>query len=259
VKNRLRNSAAKAFFKLPNVVDAETLQYYGDEITAITLANNKHDQTPMGERSTYGKAFIQVGNLWCRSEVVMAFSFSERLARIASQLLGVSGVRMWHDQALYKEPAGGITPWHVDQQYWPMASEKCVTAWIPLQPVPSDMGPLAFAEKSHLVDFGRDLPISDDSEERITKYIAESQLQVSSEPFALGDVSFHYGWTLHHAGPNISDSPRKVHTIIYMDHEMRLAEPTNENQRLDWEAWTPSTAIGEVMDDKLNSVLFRET
>jgi len=55
-------------------------------------------------------------------------------------LLDTQGVRMWHDQSLYKEPSGGFTPWHADQQYWPMASGLCVTAWIPLHAVPLVQG-----------------------------------------------------------------------------------------------------------------------
>ena len=39
---------------------------------------------------------------------------------------------------------------------------------------------------------------------------------------------------------------------------MRLAKPKNKNQQLDWEAWTPSTQIGEVMDDPLNPVLYEQ-
>jgi hypothetical protein len=41
-----------------------------------------------------------------------------------------------------------------------------------------------------------------------------------------------------------------------MDSEMRLAEPKNANQQLDHEKWTPSTAVGEIMDDPLNPVLY---
>ena len=66
-----------------------------------------------------------------------------------AKLLGVAGVRLYHDQSLYKEPGGGITPAHADQYYWPLASDRIVTAWIPLQPVPEDMGPLAFYAGSH--------------------------------------------------------------------------------------------------------------
>jgi hypothetical protein len=41
-----------------------------------------------------------------------------------------------------------------------------------------------------------------------------------------------------------------------MDADMRLARPTNKNQQLDWETWTPGTQIGEIMDDPLNPILY---
>ena len=69
---------------------------------------------------------------------------------------------------LYKEPGGGITPAHADQYYWPLASDRTITAWVPLQPVPVEMGPLGFYARSQSVAFGRDLGISDESEDKIS-------------------------------------------------------------------------------------------
>lgn len=69
----------------------------------------------------------------------------KKLASIASQLLEVDGVRMYHDQALFKEPSGGHTPWHADQYYWPLSSDRTVTVWIPLQATPLELGPLPSA------------------------------------------------------------------------------------------------------------------
>ncbi len=244
------------FIKLKQVFSAGELAHYGQEVTRLVMDLNPRKGIPMEQRTTYAKAFIQVGNLWTKSDTVKQFSFSKRIARIATELLGTSGVRMWHDQALYKEPAGGFTPWHADEQYWPMATEKCVTAWIPLQATPMEMGPLCFATGSHKTDIARDMAISDDSETVIQEAIDREKLELDYGPFDLGEVSFHYGWTLHRAGPNTTDRARAVHTVIYMDKEMKLAEPANENQRKDWEAWTPSTKVGEVMDDALNPALF---
>lgn len=247
---------AQGFIKLKDVFDQPTLDAYGEEITRLTLELNPAKDKPLETRDTYGKAFIQVGNLWEHGEQARAFSFSKRIAEIATKLLGTRGVRMWHDQSLYKEPAGGFTPWHADQQYWPMSSGKSVTAWIPLQAVPMEMGPLCFAKGSHLKNIGRDIEISDDSEALIKSQIKERGLIEVFEPYELGEVSFHLGWTLHRAGGNTTREPRKVHTVIYMDKEMTLAEPKNENQRNDWQTWTPSTKVGEVMDDPKNPVLF---
>lgn len=244
------------FIRLPNVLSAGPLDEYGPEIDRLVDEGNRLKEIPLTERSLYDQAFIQVCNLWTRSDRVRELAFSRRLARIACELLGTRGVRMWHDQALYKEPSGGFTPWHVDQQYWPMANANSVTAWIPLQPVPLEMGPLCFGRGSHRKHIGRDLEISADSERQIGEAVVRQKIDEVQEPYALGDVSYHLGWTLHRAGPNATLSTRRVFTIIYMDVDMRLAQPKNKNQQHDWEVWTPSTQVGQVMDDPLNAVLY---
>ena len=49
---------------------------------------------------------------------------------------------------------------------------------------------------------------------------------------------------------------RKVMTIIYMDEEMRLKAPENENQHNDWQTWCPGAAVGQIIDTPLNPVLY---
>jgi ectoine hydroxylase-related dioxygenase (phytanoyl-CoA dioxygenase family) len=252
----IRRFREDGFVRLPGVLSAELLRECGPEIDRLVEESNRLKNIPMEERSLYDQAFIQVCNLWTRSERVRRLAFGKRLARIAAELMGTRGVRMWHDQALYKEPSGGFTPWHVDQQYWPMASSYSITAWIPLVPVPLEMGPLCFGRGSHRKHIGRDLEISAESEQHIAEAVRREKIVAVQEPFALGDVSYHLGWTLHRAGPNKTDRPRRVFTIIYMDVEMRLAKPRNKNQQRDWETWTPSTQIGEIMNDPLNPVLY---
>src|SRR5688500_15036056 len=85
------------YIKLKDVLSKEVLQYYGDEITRLVIELNTNNQ-PLEQRSTYGKAFLQVINLWESSKVVEEFVRSKRLAKIATDLLEVSGVRIYHDQ-----------------------------------------------------------------------------------------------------------------------------------------------------------------
>jgi ectoine hydroxylase-related dioxygenase (phytanoyl-CoA dioxygenase family) len=167
-----------------------------------------------------------------------------RLGRIAAQLLGVEAVRLYHDQSLYKEPGGGITPAHADQYYWPFASDRVVTAWIPLQPVPIELGPLAFYARSQQVDFGRALPIGDQSEREISAHMQAHGFAIDEAPYALGDVSFHLGWTFHKAGPNRSAQPRSVMTVIYMDSAMRIANELQAIQANDRDQWCPGATPG---------------
>jgi ectoine hydroxylase-related dioxygenase (phytanoyl-CoA dioxygenase family) len=243
----------KGYIKLRQVLSPELIAHYRRVITE-RVAELSADTLPMEQRTTYGKAFLQVMNLWTQSDGVKEFVFGKRLARIAAELIGASGVRLYHDQALYKEAGGGITPWHADQYYWPVSSDKMVTAWVPLQNTPSEMGPLAFCEKSHRFQIGRDLEISDESE--VTLKQALSTFRMEDSPFDLGDVSFHSGWTFHRAGSNSTDRPREVMTMIYMDENIRLIAPKNKNHVADTERWCTGVQVGEVIASPLNPVLF---
>lgn len=242
------------FVRLRSLLDPHELQQYGVEITRLTLALNTQTK-PLAERTTYDKAFLQVMNLWRESAIVQGFVFSRTLAMVAAQLMGVRRVRIYHDQSLYKEPSGGVTPAHADQYYWPFASDKAITAWIPLQRVPLEMGPLAFYRGSHHTQFGRDFPISDESERKISAAMETSGFDVDEAPYEFGDVSFHGGWTFHRAGANRSSQPRSVMTIIYMDAEMRIAGPTNSMQSNDLSQWLPGLKPGDLAASELNPIV----
>ena len=150
------------FIKLKQVLSKEVIEYIDLIITEEVNRLNKQ-QLALEDRDTYGKAFLQIMNIWRNSESVKEIVFGKRLAQIAANLLEVSGVRIYHDQALYKEPSGGHTPWHADQYYWPLDSDKTITAWMPLQETPLDWGPLEFSAGSDQLVAGRDKEISDDS------------------------------------------------------------------------------------------------
>ncbi|MDQ7818447.1 MAG: phytanoyl-CoA dioxygenase family protein [Melioribacteraceae bacterium] len=244
-----------SFVKLKQVLPPEIVSYYNTVITEKVNQLIKVD-LPLEKRDTYGKAFLQLFNLWREDELIKELVFSERIAKIASDLMEVKGVRLYHDQALFKEAGGGITPWHADQYYWPLSTDKTITAWIPLQAVPLNMGPLEFSAGSHRLLSGRELSISDESEIKLKEKLRINDFKHVIEPYDIGEVSFHSGWIFHRAGANTTDQIRKVMTVIYMDKEMILKEPENDNQKLDWETWCPGAKVGKVIDSTLNPVLY---
>ncbi|GAB4036859.1 phytanoyl-CoA dioxygenase family protein [Spirosoma jeollabukense] len=243
------------YVKLKHVLSQAVLDYYGAIITDLVFRLNTIIK-PMEERTTYERAFLQIMNLWLEDPEAKEFVFSKRLAKIATDLMGVQGVRIYHDQALYKEPSGGITPWHADQFYWPLASPNTVTVWIPLQETPMEMGPLAFAEGSQRVEIGRDLEISDESEKILADELRKQNFTVYDAPFDLGEVSYHAGWTFHRAGPNVSDRPRGVMTMIYMDKDQIIIQPRNKYQVADHAKWLNNVPVGSKPQDELNPILF---
>lgn len=243
------------FIKLKNVLNEECLEYFGSVISEC-VQKMSSQATPLEQRSTYGKAFLQLFNLWREDERAKALVFSKRLGKIATDLMQTTGVRLYHDQALYKEPGGGFTPWHADQYYWPVDTDKTVTAWMPLQGTPLEMGPLEFSAASHEIVAGRELEIGDESEVAIQQNLKVNSFKHVVEAFEPGEISFHSGWVFHRAGANNTDQMRKVMTIIYMDKNMRLKNPENKNQVNDWNTWCPGTKVGDIIATPINPVLF---
>jgi ectoine hydroxylase-related dioxygenase (phytanoyl-CoA dioxygenase family) len=244
------------FIKLKNVFNKEEIDFLNVEITKEVNALNKQVLS-MDQRDTYGKAFLQIMNIWKNSETVKQIVFGKKLAKIATELMEVEGVRLYHDQALYKEPSGGHTPWHADQFYWPLASDKTVTAWIPLQETPLEWGPLEYSAGSDQLMDGRDKEISDESQQFLENALKQKGFSHVIEPFDLGEVSFHKGWLYHRAGPNKTNEMRKVMTVIYMDKNMKLKAPENKNQQNDWDTWCPGAIIGEIVETPLNPILYQ--
>ena len=255
-KEQIEFYQTNRFIKLKEVLNEETLVFFNKTISARVNKMNTIT-TKLEERGTYGKAFLQLFNLWCEDDVVKELIFSKRVAKIATDLMQVNGVRMYHDQALFKEGGGGITPWHADQYYWPLETDKTVTAWIPLQAIPFENGPLEFSAGSHQIVEGRELEIGDESENIIQQKLKVTDYKHVIEPFDAGEISFHSGWVFHRAGANFSNQMRKVMTIIYMDKDMKLKNPENKNQINDWNTWCPGAVIDEIINSPLNPVLYQ--
>lgn len=240
---------------LPQVLNSRETSIYRTYI--LNAVNRLNQETrPMSERDTYGKAFLQIMNIWEVDEQVKKLVFSSRLARIAAQLLGVEKVRLYHDQALFKEPGGGLTPWHQDQYYWPLDTDKTVTMWMPLVDTTEDMGMLTFAEESQHEGFLGNLAISDNSEVVLAKIVQEKNYRISRPAFMrAGDATFHTGWALHSAPGNQSQTMREVMTVIYYADGAKVTKPVNTNQEADRLRWLSGFHPGQLANGPLNPVL----
>ncbi|GHO74836.1 SnoK [Ktedonobacter sp. SOSP1-85] len=240
---------------LRNVASSDEVTAYRSVITNAALAYNT-EKRALAERDTYGKAFLQIMNLWRRDEGVRRFVLARRFARIAADLLGVENVRIYHDQALYKEAGGGPTPWHQDEYYWPLDTEKTITLWMPLVDASTEMGVMSFISTSQKLGFLGEFAISDESQAVFERMIAEKNLSVKpGVDMAAGDATFHYGWTLHNASGNSTETMREVMTIIYFADGARITSPTNSYQENDRRSWLGGLQPGELATSELNPAL----
>ena len=241
---------------LPQLLPAEALASFREAIVA-TADRHSTESRPLEERDTYGKAFLQIFNLWTRNETARRFVLAPRFAQVAAQLMGVDAVRIYHDQALFKEPGGGITPWHQDQHYWPLNTDRTITLWMPLVDISEDMGMMQFASGAHRLGQIANQTISDASEAFYADYIAREGLPIAGEPRArAGDASLHAGWALHRAMPNASSKRREVMTAIYFADGARVENPVRPETRGDLQAWLENLPPGALAATRLNPVVW---
>lgn len=246
----------KGHIVLRQVASPEEINVYEPVIRNLVKESNHHNKS-LEERDTYGKAFIQIGHVWRKNEAARRFILAKRFAKIAADLMGVDGVRIYHDQALFKEPGGGHTPWHQDQIYWPLDTDKTITMWMPLVDISEEVGSMTFASASHMKGFISKLVISDESHVTLKDYIeAKGMEQVNYGAMAAGDATFHAGWTLHSAPANPTGIMREVMTVIYFADGTRVAEPDSNARRSDLAECLPGCKPGGLADSPLNPLVF---
>jgi len=218
------------------------------------------DRRPLDERDTYGRAFVQAGGIVGHDDVTRRFVLGRRFARVAARLLGVDGVRLYHDQALYKEPGGGFTPWHQDQVYWPLDTDRTITMWMPLVDVPVEIGGMVFADGTHALGNLSEEVIGDASQGFFDELTREQGWHLSTHgPFAAGDATFHSGWTLHSAPANDTDTMRAVMTVIYFADGARVTASDHPARELDRMLWLGGVEPGSPADSDRNPLVWHRS
>jgi ectoine hydroxylase-related dioxygenase (phytanoyl-CoA dioxygenase family) len=240
---------------LRGVATQKEVGQYGPLITGIVddVVRRRDRQKRLDD---YSAMFTQVTNIWRMSEEAKPFVLAERFGRIAAELMGVKGVRLYHDQALIKEPGGRATPWHQDHFYWPLATEDTITMWLALVDIPPEMGSMSFATGSHRNAAIPQIPISDRSQEFFERLIHEGRTPTPHYALNAGDATFHSGDILHCAHGNSGSRRREVLTVIYYADGTRIMEPDHEHRRVDLEVFHPGCKPGDLAASELNPIIF---
>jgi ectoine hydroxylase-related dioxygenase (phytanoyl-CoA dioxygenase family) len=203
------------FVVVPNLLGEHELDAFGTAVDRGVARRSRHDTRQLAEKSLYEQSFVQCQNLWEDCPDVRPLTFHPAVTETAAHLLRVDAIRVWHDQALYKEPGGRETDAHQDQPYWPIAEADTITAWIPLEGSSIDSGAMGYLAGSHLLGIRKFVNIFSGRPEDV---LSSEPLRDFSPVYVevpRGGVAFHHGLTFHLAGPNRTDRVRRVHTAIY--------------------------------------------
>ena len=203
------------FVVIPDLVTDDELDRYGRLVTEAVADRTALDDTPLDQKSRYQQSFVQCMNLWEDHPGVAPLTFHPRLGQAAAELLRVPAIRLWHDQALFKQPGGRPTDPHQDHPYWPIAETASVTAWVPFEGSTLASGAMAYLPGSHAIGLRRFVNIFFGEPEDILAEPEVADIEPVFVEVPKGSVAFHHGLTVHLANPNSTNRPRAVHTMIY--------------------------------------------
>ena len=201
------------FVHIPGLLPADEMPALAASVDEAVARRKALDTRQLAEKSLYEQSFIQCQYLWEDFPGVRPLMFHPALGAALGALLGAERVRLWHDQALYKEPGGRETDAHQDHAYWPIAEADTITAWIPLTEIDHETGCMGYVPGSHLGDLEFvDIFRKPGAGEAL---VAKQAAEPAWVPCRPGDVIFHHGRTIHLAKPNRSPRMRRAYTAIY--------------------------------------------
>lgn len=229
--NVVERFQADGYVSTDGFFETDELDSFGSAIDRAVERRTAGDSRSLSDKTSYEQSFVQCMRLWETDRDVAPLTFHPKLAEAAAELLGVERVRIWQDQALYKEPGGRITDPHQDATFWPIGSAPLVSAWIPLDGSTLEGGAVGYVPGSHklgplktvnLLETSDAYDILSDPALGKTTTGTNKLTYVEAEK---GTVVWHHGMTVHGALENRSSITRRAFTVVYIADDQRRVKP----------------------------------
>lgn len=166
--------------------------------------------------SFYARVFTQCLRLADTHDGMRELIFDVRLGRIAGRLAGVTGIRIWHDQALIKPPHGNPTSWHLDDPYWSFDSRDAISMWVALDDATIENGCLWYLPGTHKTATYENVGIGENLADIFKVYPEWKTNEPVPAPCPAGSIVWHNGLVAHAAGPNMTLRHRRAMTCAFM-------------------------------------------
>lgn len=203
--------------------------------------------------SYYSQVFTQCLKLAETHPGMHDLMFDPRLGKMIATLAGVDGIRIWHDQALFKPPFGDPTAWHLDNPYWSFSSRNALSIWVALDDATRDNGCLYYVPGSHKTATYKNVGIGKNQGDLFNIYPEWREISPVACPAPAGSAVIHNGLTAHGAGANMTNRPRRAMTCAYMPD----GEIFNGVRNILPEAYFNRLQIGDTLsDDSVNPLIW---
>jgi len=208
----------------------------------------------MEEDDYSSKVFTQRLNLWRINDTAKNYMLAPALGKMICQLANVPAFRVWHDQALIKEPYGNPTGWHLDNPYWSFYSPDSISIWIALEEATLMNGCMCFVPGTHRPARYGSVPIDENIGALFNIYPEMTRVDPVAVPMKPGDCSFHNGLCAHGAGANMTRGRRIAMTCAYMPDGSTF----NGQQNIMPDDYFHSLSEGDLLNsDELNPIVGR--
>lgn len=198
------------------------------------------------EDSYYSRVFTQLQRLADTHSGVAELVLDSRLGEVVAALAGVSGIRVWHDQALIKPPYGNPTAWHLDDPFWSFSSRDAISIWIALDDATIANGCLWYLPGTQRTARFEPVEIGANVGAIFDDYPEWLEIEPVATPCAAGGAVFHNGLVAHAAGANMTPRQRRAMTCAFMP----AGSTFNGTQNVLPDEYVTRLAIGDVLEDE---------
>ncbi len=252
------------FLLIDGFLDPDELQQWRattEEAVAQRLAEAS-DEGParltnqQDPNSYYAQVFTQCLKLADTHDGMRSLMHDPRIGEMIATLAGVDGIRIWHDQALFKPPFGNPTAWHLDNPYWSFSSHDALSLWVALDDATVANGCMWYLPGTHKEARFETVGIGMSQSDLFQVYPEWREITPVSCEAKAGSAVVHNGLTAHGAGANMTNRARRAMTCAYMPDGAAF----NGTQNVLPHEYFETLAIGDLLNsDAVNPLISRKS
>ena len=247
--SQIRQFRREGFLHVSGFLSEDELTTWRQEIDAAVAqqrGGRSLDGTPAGNKDGhYANVFLQQILLSRISPGVHELMHNPQLGRIACDLAGIDAIRIWHDQALIKEPLSNATAFHRDVPFWSFDSHQAISVWVALDDATLQNGCLYILPGSQTMTDFKPGGIGENMGELTAQYPVLADIEPVPVTVSAGDAIYIDGMVAHGAGPNMTTGYRRAMTCAYMPDGATF----NGKRNILSDAYQASLSIGDVLDN----------
>ena len=216
---------------------------------ALVGGEDTVDEDP--DADYFSNVFDQLLNLWQTNKKVAKLMLDARIGKMAAELAGTEGIRVWHDQALIKKPWANPTSWHLDTPYWSFSNREALSIWVALDDATLENGCLFFIPGTHKLTTFENPGITKNMGAIFDFYPRFKSSTPVAAAMKAGSASFHNGLCIHGAHANMTPGYRRAMTCAYMPDGSTF----NGQQNILTDKQVAKLNVGDLLDDDAQNPL----